>query len=324
MVLTIDELVRMLRQSVNVQQEDSEVIDPAYLAMSDDDLLLYLKLGVSRAYPNCTLDSLPNGSEYPIMLLSKVELYTALAVKKADKVDMGADNNNYLKQSQRFDHYMKLAQSAKEQYESWLDNEGQGEVTSFDVLLDKRHYSHRNFEKQARPKVRVFIDSATSDSVEYHWTVTNTSHFARFKVYLSVHPIVDTHKSGFSYSSKIDAYSKCVLSTGNIRNTEHRITKLEPNMPYYIAVISLERNQVWGYDEVTFCTLPVFEEDEDDFDIEDEYPDKLDTVDDSSSFSGEDSHYDKSSVISNETAVLQVSEYEDTVTKTVESGGEDG
>ena len=127
MLLTVKDLIGLLRSSVNIQNEESEVQDPAFLTMTDDDIELFIKLGVSRAYPNITdLGDLPDGSEYPIILLAKIELYTKLAVIKADKVDMGADNYNYLKQSQRFDHYMKLVSMAREQYESWLENEGQG------------------------------------------------------------------------------------------------------------------------------------------------------------------------------------------------------
>ena len=37
---------------------------------------------------------------------------------------------------------------------------------------------------------------------------------------------------------------------------------LTPNTTYYIVVISIERNQVWGYSEVTFNTLPVLEDEE--------------------------------------------------------------
>ena len=198
MLLTVEELVKLLRSSVNVQSEETEVVDPAYLTMTDDDMELFIKLGVSRAYPDIEdLTDLPSGSEYPIVLLAKIELYTKLAVLKADKVDMGADNNNYLKQSQRFDHYMKLVESAKAQYESWLENEGVNGgvgVQSYDVLLSNRHYTQRNFEKQVTPKVKLKIDTVTSDSVSFHWGVSNTSHFGRFKVYISDKPIIDMFK----------------------------------------------------------------------------------------------------------------------------------
>ena len=263
MILTVEEIVKTLRNAVNVQYEESEVIDPAYLAMSDEDLMLFIKLAVSRAYPSVTtLSDLPEGSEYPIVLLAKIELYTKLAVLKADKVDMGADNNNYLKQDQRFQHYMKLVQSAKDQYESWLENEGQGEVSSYDVLLDNRHYSNRNYEKQVTPKVQVSVDSVTSDSVDFQGKVSHTSHFGRFKVYISETPIVDMFRDGVTYSAKLTGGENLILSTDNIRNTAKRVNGLTPNTTYYIAVISIERNQVWGYSEVSFDTLPVLEDEE--------------------------------------------------------------
>lgn len=263
MLLTVKELIKTLRSSVNVQSEETEVIDPAYLTMTDDDIELFIKLGVSRAYPSVTdLSELPNGSEYPIILLAKIELYTKLAVTKADKVDMGADNNNYLKQSQRFDHYMKLIEDAREQYESWLDNEGQGEVSSYDVLLSNRHYTQRNFEKQATPKVTLKIDQVTSDSVDFHWGVSNTSHFGRFKVYMSGSPIVDMFREGATHDKKISDGAKLILSTSNIRLNHHRVSKLESGKTYYIAVFSIERNQVFGYSETSFNTLDVLPDEE--------------------------------------------------------------
>lgn len=263
MLLTVEELVKLLRSSVNVQSEETEVIDPAYLTMTDDDIALFVKLGVSRAYPKVTdITELPSGSEYPIILLAKIELYSKLAVLKADKVDMGADNNNYLKQSQRFDHYMKLIASAKEQYESWLENEGQGEVSSYDVLLSNRHYTQRNFEKQVTPVVSLKIDQVTSDSVDFHWGVSNTSHFGRFKVYISNKPIVDMFKEGATYDKKIDVDAKLLVSTQNIRNTYHRVNNLVSGTTYYVAVISIERNQVFGYSEMSFTTLEVLPDEE--------------------------------------------------------------
>lgn len=283
MLLTVEEMIKTLRSSVNVQvpieedilnEETGEVetitkegTDPAYLTMTDDDIALFIKLGVSRAYPSVTdLADLPNGSEYPIILLAKIELYTKLAVIKADKVDMGVDNNNYIKQSQRFSHYMKLVTSAQEQYESWLDNEGvnggQG-VTSYDVLLSSRHYTQRNFEKQVTPIVSLKIDQVTSDSVDFHWGVTNTSHFGRFKVYISKKPIIDMFREGVTYDKKVDGEAKLLVSTQNIRNTYHRVSNLESGVMYYIAVVSIERNQVFGYSEMSFNTLEVLpDEDE--------------------------------------------------------------
>lgn len=266
MLLTVDEMISTLRSSVNVQikvDDDTTVTDSAYLAMTDDDIKLFIKLGVSRAYPDVTsLENLPDGSEYPVVLLAKIELYLKLAVLKADDVDMGADNNNYLKQDQRFQHYMKLVEEARAEYESWLDNEGQGEVKSYDVILSNRHYTHRNIEKQVTPKVVLNIDQVASDSVRFSWGVSNTSHFGRFKVYISKSPIVDMYQDGITYASKVSDEAKMILSTSDIRNTYHKVENLESGTTYYVAVISIERNQVFGYSEKSFTTIEELEDEE--------------------------------------------------------------
>ena len=263
MLLSIDDMVSILRSSVNVQSEEDEVIDTAYLNMTDDDIKLFIKLGVSRAFPNVTdLTQLTEGSEYPIILLAKIELYLKLAVLKADRVDIGADNNNYLKQDQRFQHYMKLVGETRAENESWLDNEGQGEVTSFDVLLSNRHYTQRNYEKQVTPKVALSIDQIVGDEVDFSYRVTNTSHFGRFKVYISESPIVDMFRDGATYDKKINDGAKLIISTSNIRNTQHRVSNLKPNTTYYITVFAIERNQVFGYSETSFTTSSVLEDEE--------------------------------------------------------------
>ena len=42
MLLTVKELTELLRSSVNIQSEETEVIDPAYLTMTDDDISLFI------------------------------------------------------------------------------------------------------------------------------------------------------------------------------------------------------------------------------------------------------------------------------------------
>ena len=167
--------------------------------------------------------------------------------------------------AESFQKSLKLVEEAREEYESWLDNEGvnggQG-VSSYDVLLSNRHYTRRNFEKQVTPKVSLKIDKVTSDSVDFHWGVSNTSHFGRFKVYISKKPIVDMYKEGATYDKKIDGEAKLIVSTSNILNVFHRVSNLESGATYYIAVFSIERNQVFGYSEMSFNTFEVLPDEE--------------------------------------------------------------
>lgn len=273
MLLTVDDMVTLVRSSVNVQVPvtDDEgnttlVSDPSYLTMTDDDIKLFIKLGVTRAYPDVVdLSELPDGSEYSLVLLTKIELYMKLAVTVAPKVDLGADNNNYIKQDQRFKHYMSLVSSAKEQYDDWLENEavGANTVSSYDVLLSNRHYTHRNYEKQCTPKVHIVVDEVFSDSANFHWKISNSSHFGRFKVYFSETPVFNKYSDGALYSQKIAEGAKLIKSTSNIRDTCHAVAGLEPEHTYYLAVFSIERNQVFGVSEVSFTTLEEIEDEED-------------------------------------------------------------
>ena len=48
MILTIAEMVDILRSAVNVQYTESEVTDSAYLSMTDEEIMLFIKLGCSR------------------------------------------------------------------------------------------------------------------------------------------------------------------------------------------------------------------------------------------------------------------------------------
>ena len=256
MLLTISDLIKLLRDSVNIQSDEEEKKDGYFLQMSDKDLELYIKWGVTRAFPEINdLAFLSQGSEYPIILLAKIELYTKLAVLRADKVDLGADNNNYIKQDQRFTHYMKLIDSAKKEYEDWLNNEGLGFVNSYDVLLSSRHYTIRNYEKQKTPEVRIKIDLITKDSIEFRWLLNKSSFFGRYNIYISELPIVDIYKTGGSYKNKINEGAVLIKEIVNIRDTFLRLENLKNNTKYYLAVFEIERNSVFGYSEISFTTL---------------------------------------------------------------------
>ena len=284
MLLTIEDMVKLLRDSVNIQNsklpvldengeptldEDGNIIygvvDSAYLDMTDEDIQLYIKLGCSRSKPTISdLSEIEEGMQYPIILLSKIELYRKLAVLKADKIDLVADNNNQLKQSQRFDHYMKLAEDAKQEYEFWLENEdaSSNTVESYNVLLEKRHYSHRNYELQQTPKVKVSITNITSDSADVAWGVSNVSKFGCYKVFFSTKPIVDLYKEGALALDKVNEGAKLVKNTYNIRNNTYKLKGLEAETQYYLAVFCIERNQVFGVKEISFTTLEEFKEEE--------------------------------------------------------------
>lgn len=276
--MSIDELVSLLRQSLNIsktitiEDEDGKEVevevlvskDKAYLNMSDEDIILYLKLCASRDYHVDDLEDLPIGAEYPIILLTQVELFKKLAVSVADWVDLGADVNNYIKRNQRFNHYMELSREAQKQYDDYVATGGTtGGVQTYTTRLKGHHMSTRDYELTPQPIVSLKIGNVTNESAEISWSVSNVSHFGRYKVFISTSQIVDKFLDGSSAESKILDGAILVKSTSDIRNNTHRIKGLEPSKEYHVAVFSIERNSVWGCSEKVFTTLEAFKDEED-------------------------------------------------------------
>lgn len=300
-MLTLEELILLLRQSLNIsgtvtitddEGNEKQVTltvtkDKAYLDMTDDDLTLFFKLCATRDYQIDDLEDLPPGAEYPLMLLAQIELFKKLAVSVADWIDLGADNNNYLKREQRFKHYMQLAAMAQEQYDDYVESGGaSGGVQTYTVRLKGNHMSERDYELTPSPRVSLKIKNVTNESADISWTVTGISHFGRYKLFISTSPIVDMYLDGAKHSDKITEGAVLIKSTHDIKDTYHRITGLDPETVYYVALVSIEKNSTWGYTEKSFTTLEPFEE-EPDVDIGDLNPDNPDDGDDEEDEGGE-------------------------------------
>ena len=250
--MTVDQLVKYLRLNVSIQDPEGAVQDSAYLSMTDEDILLYMNVALTRNFPDIpSLDYLPTEYVYPIILLSKKELYHALAIKEAPLFDIGADNNNYLKRSQRFEHYMKLIAQVDKEYEDYLEDGGAGgnTLTSFDVLLSDRYATKRNYEKGVIPALTLYIKSIGETFVEIAWKV-NLSRFKEYKVYISKSSIVDL----FNVSEPVDKESE-VLTIRNVHQTSCRIEGLDPDTEYFVAVSATEMSSLTGYKQESFKTL---------------------------------------------------------------------
>lgn len=258
MLLSTQDLIQLVRYSVNVQYKEDGVEDSAYLSMTDEDILRYIKLGITRGYPTVEdIEDLPSDcSQYAIILLTKIELFTALAVLKADDVDLGVDNNNYIKQDQRFNHYMKLVDSARDLYNDYLENEGIGTVQTYEVLNSKRSHTKRYYDHQQVPQVSVKVSDITSESFNLSWEVQNISKFGNYIVAMSTDKVINKFADGSSFESKKSETAKVIKQTYDSRNNTKEVKGLSPDTDYCVAVVSTCRNGVWGYKEVSVHTLP--------------------------------------------------------------------
>ena len=253
--MNVEQMIKYLRLSVSIQDPTGTTEqDSVYLSMTDEDILLLLDVVMTRDFSDYpSLDYLPTEDIYAVIILAKKELYYSLAVKEAPLYDLGADNNNYLKQSQRFDHYIRLIEQADKEYQDYLENGGAGgnTLTSFDVLLPNRYATKRNYELGSIPTPLIFIDSVTENSVEVRWKVKNLGRFFKYKVYLSTEPILDM----YAFPNHIKSNADLISEIKNIHQTQCRIEGLEKGTSYYIAISVTNMTGLTGYAESTFETL---------------------------------------------------------------------
>ena len=249
--MTKAELVRYLRLNVNIQNAD--VTDTAYLSMTDEDIELYLNIVLTRDFPQVpSLDLLPQEDIYPVVLLAKKELYYTLASMDAPLIDLVADNNNQIKRSQRFEHYMKLIAAVDEEYNQYNEDGGAGTrntLTSYDVLIADRYATKRNYEKGFVPTLSLRVVGVTDTTIELVWSVS-LSHFQKYEVYISEEQIYDE----FSLSQSVSPKAKLVAKILNVHQNKCRIEGLVPDTVYHVMVSATDKSSLVGRAEIVVST----------------------------------------------------------------------
>ena len=249
--MTKAELVRYLRLNVNIQNAD--VTDTAYLSMTDEDIELYLSIVITRDFPNVpSLDLIPQEDIYPVVLLAKKELYFTLASMDAPLYDLTADNNNQIRRSQRFEHYMKLIAMVDEEYNQYNEDGGAGTrntLTSYDVLISDRYGTRRNYEKGVVPALSLRVLGVTDTTVELTWSV-HLSRFEKYEVYISEEQIYDE----YSISKPVSDSAKLVAKILDVHQNKCRIEGLVPNTVYHVMVSATEKSSLVGRTEIIVST----------------------------------------------------------------------
>ena len=246
--MTVQQLIQYLRSSMMISDPNIGE-DSAYLSLTDEELLLYLNVTLGRYYPQVrSVDSIPNNLIYPVTLLTKKDLFYTLATSTAPLFDLGADNNNYLKRSQRFDHYLKLIAQVEDEYQNYLENGGEGGnvITTHNVILPTRYNTRYNYENGIIPTPIITVDQIGEDYADISWEV-HLSKFFRYKVYLSESPIVMLD----GFNTKISSEADLLYTIQDVHKKQCRISGLDKNKTYHVAVSASEMSSLIGYDEVT-------------------------------------------------------------------------
>lgn len=253
--MTIEQLVDYLRITANVQDPDNlNEVDTQFTSLNNDGLKLFFQVVLSRDFPEVqSLDEIPSESVYGLVLLAKKELYYTLATVKANEFNITADNNNSLRRSQRFEHYMALIKQTDEEYNKYINDGGSGGNTlgTYDVLLSNRYATVRNHNLGLIPSFTLHTREVGSTYVDLEWVITRISQFRNVSIYLSDKAIVDR----FMIGNKISPEATLVVRIKDQKQTACRVENLAENTTYRIAVVLYDLNGLMNYKEIILTTL---------------------------------------------------------------------
>jgi len=239
---------------MNLLDPDSVVLDDDKLSMSDEEMQLIINVVLTKDYYDySSIEEVPDYAVYPIKLLVQKELCLTLAIKFSEDYDMTADNNNQLKEGQKFTHYLALADHFDRLYNKYIEDGGAGGhvLNSYDVLLGGHHYyTQRNYDKGVPPALSLKVQGTYEDSIEISWEVKGLKRLLNYKVFVSEIPILDIYID----NGKISGEARLVTTIGNPHNKRARITELEPETDYYILVVVAEQNGLKGMSEIKVTT----------------------------------------------------------------------
>ena len=255
---SIEDLVKYLRLSVqidnkeNLDDENGLVEDSAYLGMDDEEILLILRVAVTRDFSEYAIAKIPEEAIYPITLTAKRDLYFKLATCAAPLFDLKADGAE-LKRDQRFQHYISLIQQIDKELSEW-DNGGgssRGTLSSFNVQLSNRYFTLYNQRTAVPPSVVLYVDSVGKDFVEVSWIPKlHTTDFSRYEIFLAEGADVFDMYS----ENKILPSAKLVGEVKDIWQVQYRISGLTPSTTYTVGVSVCANGGKRGYDSDKFET----------------------------------------------------------------------
>lgn len=252
--MPIENIIKLLRQSIFIQDPDISVVDEDLLQMADEDFIPLLTMCLGRVDSSATLDNMKSDRIYPLILLTKIELYHRLAVKSASTYSLTSATGVQLSRGEIFEHYYQLIQQTKDEYSAFMSTGGltlSSEDVVVPILLDSRYFSERNYKLATRPSIKLNLDNFYSTSCEISWGGFSVTKFARFNVYVGKRPIFD------KYTDSIDKEAKKIIEIKDIHKTLLRIADLTPDTKYYVLIELEDRNGLKGYSQIEFTTLAV-------------------------------------------------------------------
>lgn len=251
-------LVDYVRQSCMI--DDPNVVeDSNYLLLKDEDIEVIIRIAYSRLKPYKHLLNEEEDSIYPVILQAKREIFTRLALKCANEFDLKGTSGTLFK-DQKFKHYMSLVDNISVEWDNYIkEQEANADVSNTDsfnslaqgdIFLTGKYFTKRNKDFANKPVISLKVDNVYDTYVELSWKLKRINRFSMYNIYINnTNNIID------NYTMEIKGQN--VFSTNDIHRDKFRLKDLTPNTLYHIAIIVQEQNGLYGYDELTFVTKEV-------------------------------------------------------------------
>lgn len=246
--MSIQEIINFLRQSILVQDPEIAPVDEDFLSITEEDFVSLLQICLTKVDPKDDLFSLKQENLYPLILISKKELYHRLAVKSAKDYSITSATGVQLKRGEVFDHYYQLIEETEQEYKNYLATGVPVQVG--EVLISSRYFSGRNYALASKPQILLSLDNIYEDNVEVSWNLKRINKFAKYELYIGEKPIIDKYNK-----NAISKEARKVSIFRDIHTTCFRISELKEDTEYYVLILVEERNGLQGYAELKFTTL---------------------------------------------------------------------
>lgn len=251
-------LIDYIRESCMID-DPSVVEDSNFLILEDKDIEVIIRIAYSRLSPFKHLLNEGEDSIYPITLQAKREIFTRLALKCANEFDLKGTSGTLFK-DQKFQHYMSLVDRINTEWDTFIrEQEANTDVSNTDsfsslaqgdIFLSGKYFSQRNKDFANKPVISLNVDNIYDTYVEVSWKLKRINRFSMYNILISnTNNIID------NYTMEIKGQN--VFKTTDIHRDKFRIKDLTPNTLYHIAIIVQEQNGLYGYDELTFVTKEV-------------------------------------------------------------------
>lgn len=204
--------------------------DPAFKDISDNlqDIVEFV-----ATVNGIDLNNINQSDLKRLLLLVRIEIYSRLALASSTQYDFNVQYVGF-KKGDRFNHYMTLLESARDELENSSDLNS---VYVKNSLISTRNRTFRNYSLGESASINL---KATKDSTDIllNWSVIGgSSLLVKYKIAYSKNDFYDEYSINPINFDNVD-----VIQIDNVRVNKLRIENIDNESIYYVALIAYYSN----------------------------------------------------------------------------------